>query len=91
MKIWRTLVGWAVKTSSPSLASSITIGRFCGRLGADTCVLCRLDAMLSKVAESDSLFMDVRGSDPSLLEPGMGVWNAAWVERWAVDDVEVGC
>jgi hypothetical protein len=91
MGIWRTLVGWAVKTSSPSLASSITIGRFCGRLGAATCVLCRLDAVLSGVAESDNLFKDVRGSGTSLLDPGMGCWDAAWPERWAMDDVEVGC
>ena len=81
MRIWRTLIGWAVKTSSPSLKSSITIGRFGGRLGAATCVLCRLDAMLSEVVESDDLFKDVRGSDTSLLDPGMGVWDAAWLER----------
>lgn len=47
--------------------------------------------MLSEVAESDSLFKDVRGSGTSLLDPGMGCWDAAWPERWAMDDVGVGC
>jgi len=59
MKIWQTLVGWAIDTSSPSLASSITIGRFCGQLEATTYALCRLDITLSEVAESDNPFENV--------------------------------
>jgi hypothetical protein len=69
MRIRRTLVGRVVNISSPSLESSISIGR----LG---------DALSEAARESDNLFKDVRDSD--LLDPGTGVWVATYPEDWDI-------
>jgi len=66
MRIRRTLVGRVVNTSSPSLESSIIIGR----LG---------DALSEAARESDNFFEGVRDSD--LMDPGTGVWDATWPEE----------